>query len=101
MVSDLETRVRWEVTPEVEAATTPQSVPARIVIKLKSEIEHTTFVPAPKGSPSRPFTHADHLARFRRELSTRWPDRTCDELIAAADDLSAVDRMSRIADLLI
>jgi 2-methylcitrate dehydratase PrpD len=100
VVSDLESRVRWEVTAEVEAATTPESVPARIIIRLKSGAEHTVFVAAPKGSPSRPFTHADHIARFRRELSTRWSDKICDELIAAAADLSAVDRMSRIAGLL-
>jgi 2-methylcitrate dehydratase PrpD len=99
-VSELESRVRFEVTPEVEAATTPESVPARVTIKLKSGAEHTTFISAPKGSPSRPFSHDDHLARFRRELSTRWPDRTCDEIIALAADLSAVDRISRVADLL-
>lgn len=99
-VSELESRVRFEVTPEVEAATTPESVPARVIIKLRSGAEHTTFISAPKGSPSRPFSHADHLARFRRELSMRWPDKTCDEIIALAADLSAVDRISRVADLL-
>jgi 2-methylcitrate dehydratase PrpD len=99
-VSELEKRVRWEVTPEVEAATTPESVPARVIIKLKSGAAHSTFVAAPKGSPSRPFTHADHLARFRRELSSRWPDKTCDHVIAFAGDLSAVDRLSRVAGLL-
>jgi len=99
-VSELESRVRFEVTPEVEAATTPESVPARVIIKLKNGAEHTIFVSAPKGSPSRPFSHDDHLARFRRELSTRWPDKHCDEIIALAADLSAVDRISRVADLL-
>jgi len=99
-VGELESRVRFEVTPEVEAATTPESVPARVIIKLKNGAEHTIFVSAPKGSPSRPFSHDDHLARFRRELSTRWPDKHCDEIIALAADLSAVDRISRVADLL-
>jgi len=33
-------------------------------------------------------------------LLTRWPDKHCDEIIALAADLSAVDRISRVADLL-
>src|SRR5580704_4709259 len=72
-VKEVERHVRCEVDPEVEKATTAESVPARIIIKLKSGATLTTFVPAPKGSPSRPFTPADHAARFRRELERRWP----------------------------
>jgi 2-methylcitrate dehydratase PrpD len=74
-------------------------VPARITIKLASGLEHGTFVAAPKGSPSRPFTHEDHIARFRRELTRRLPERNCDRLIEIAEDLTALDRVGRLADL--
>ncbi len=32
------------------------------------------LVPAPKGSPSQPFTAAEHEARFTQELSPRVGD---------------------------
>jgi 2-methylcitrate dehydratase PrpD len=98
-VAAIERCVRCEIDPQVEAATTAQSVPARITIKLASGLEHGTFVAAPKGSPSRPFTHEDHIARFRRELTRRLPERNCDRLIEIAEDLTALDRVGRIADL--
>ena len=66
---------RCEVDAEVEKATTAESVPARIVMKLKSGACHSIFVAAPKGSLSRSFTRDDHVARFRGELERRWqPD---------------------------
>ena len=43
-VKEVERHVRCEVDPEVEKATTAESVPARIVIKLKSGATLTTFV---------------------------------------------------------
>ena len=98
-IAAIERRVRWDVDPQVEAATTAESVPARIAIRLTSGVEHTIFVPAPKGSPSRPFTHEEHVARFRRELMKRLPERNCDALVAIAEDFSALDRVSRIIDL--
>jgi 2-methylcitrate dehydratase PrpD len=98
-IATIERCVRCEIDPQVEAATTVQSVPARITIKLASGLEHGTFVAAPKGSPSRPFTHEDHIARFRRELTRRLPERDCDRLIEIAEDLTALDRVRRIADL--
>jgi 2-methylcitrate dehydratase PrpD len=99
-VKQIESRVRCEVDPEVEAATTAEAVPARVRITMKDGASHSIFVPAPKGSPSRPFTHADHVARFRRELTGRLTERTCDELVEIAENLADLDQVERITSLL-
>jgi 2-methylcitrate dehydratase PrpD len=99
-VKAIEQLVRCEVDPQVEAATTAESVPARVIVRLKDGRAHTIFVPAPKGSPSRPFLHHDHVARFRRELSKRWRQGICDEIIHIAEDLAGLDRVTRLTDLL-
>jgi 2-methylcitrate dehydratase PrpD len=99
-VKQIEARVRCEVDPEVEAATTAEAVPARVAVTLKDGTTHSRFVTAPKGSPSRPFAHDDHVARFRRELARRWHDKTCDQVIAIADNLVDLPRIERITDLI-
>jgi len=99
-VKQIEALVRCEVDAEVEAATTAESVPARVIITVKDGTRHSTFVAAPKGSPSRPFTHADHVARFRRELAKRLTEKTCDEIVDIAEHLADLDRVTRITDLL-
>jgi 2-methylcitrate dehydratase PrpD len=99
-VKQLEQLVRCEVHPEVEAATTAEAVPARVTITLKDGTKHATFVAAPKGSPSRPFTHDDHILRFRRELMKRMSGKTCDEIVDIAENLADLDKVRRITDLL-
>jgi 2-methylcitrate dehydratase PrpD len=99
-VKRIEALVRCEVDPEVEAATTAESVPARVIIAMKDGTKHSTFVSAPKGSPSRPFTHDDHIARFRRELAKRLTAKSCDEIVDIAENLADLDRVRRITDLL-
>jgi len=99
-VKQIEARVRCEVDPEVEAATTAEAVPARVIITVKDGTKHSTFVSAPKGSPSRPFTHDDHIARFRRELTKRLTGKTCDEIVEIAENLADLDKVKRITDLL-
>jgi 2-methylcitrate dehydratase PrpD len=99
-VKRIEALVRCEVDPEVEAATTAESVPARVIIAMKDGTKHSTFVSAPKGSPSRPFTHGDHIARFRRELAKRLTAKSCDEIVDIAENLADLDRVRRITDLL-
>jgi 2-methylcitrate dehydratase PrpD len=99
-VKEVEQQVRCEVDPEVEAATTTESVPARIVMKLKSGVTFTAFVSAPKGSPSRPFTPADHVARFRRELERRWSAGRCDAIVEMSRDLLGLKDMSKLIGLI-
>jgi 2-methylcitrate dehydratase PrpD len=92
--------VRCAVDPEVEAATTAESVPARVTVTMKDGTKQSTFVSAPKGSPSRPFTHDDHVARFRRALEKRLSARSCDEIVAIAGNLADLDKVKRLTDLL-
>jgi 2-methylcitrate dehydratase PrpD len=99
-VTEVEQHVRCEVDPEVEKATTAESVPARIVMKLKSGATLTTFVRAPKGSPSRPFTPADHAARFCRELGRRWPARRCDAIVEMSRNLLGLKDMRELVHLI-
>jgi 2-methylcitrate dehydratase PrpD len=99
-VKRIEALVRCEVDPQVEAATTAEAVPARVVIGMKDGSKHSAFVPAPKGSPSRPFTNADHVARFRRELTKRLSEQACDELIDISQNLADLDKVARITELL-
>jgi 2-methylcitrate dehydratase PrpD len=99
-VKQIEALVRCEVHPEVEAATTAEAVPARVVITLKDGARHSAFVAAPKGSPSRPFSHGDHVARFRRELAKRFTEKTCDEIVDIAENLADLDKVGRLTDLL-
>jgi len=99
-VKAIESMVRCEVDAEVEAATTAESVPARADITLRDGTRHSAFVAAPKGSPSRPFTHQDHVARFRRELAKRLSAKTCDEIIAMAENLADLDQVTQITDRL-
>jgi 2-methylcitrate dehydratase PrpD len=100
LVKQIEQRVRCAVDPEVEAAMTAEAVPAKVIITLKDGTKHSVFVPAPKGSPSCPFAHADHTARFRRELANRWSERTCDAIIEIAENLIDLDKVACLTDLL-
>ena len=99
-VKQIDARVRCEVDPEVEAATTVEAVPARVTVTLRDGTTHSRFVAAPKGSPSRPFAHEDHVTRFRRELAQRWDDKTCDQVIAIAENLVDLPKIERITDLI-
>jgi 2-methylcitrate dehydratase PrpD len=98
-VKAIEAKVRCAVDPEVEAAVTAESVPARIVITLRDGATHAAFVAAPKGSPSRPYAHEDHAMRFRRELGKRLDQKACDGLVAIAENLAGLDKVAHIGDI--
>lgn len=95
-VKALESRVGCEVDGDVEAQSGAESVAARITLKLRGGAVHSVFVKAPKGSPSRPFTHEDHVARFQFELERRWPQERRDALVRASKSLMTVEDMSEV-----
>ena len=99
-VERIEKLVHCEVNSQVEAATTAAAVPARVTITLTDGRNHSVFVPAPKGSPSRPFSHDDHVARFRRELANRLTAQACDQIVEIAENLADLDKVRRLTDLL-
>jgi 2-methylcitrate dehydratase PrpD len=90
-VSELEDRTTIALDDEVEAASNALSTAARVSVTLRDGRSLSLLVPAPKGSPSRPFTAAEHEARFAQELSSRVSDKACADIIAVAKDLDRLD----------
>ncbi len=80
----------------MNALSSADSVPARLTLTLASGEEHSIYVTAPMGSAARPFTHADHVARFEAELGRRIPAENCARLIAWAEDFASVGDVNSI-----
>lgn len=99
-VRAIEDRVHWQIDPEVESATTPEAVPAKVVIKLNSGQEIAMFVDAPRGSPGRPVTNQQQLQRFRSEVGQRLSATACESLIKFSRNLGELDSIGRVAELL-
>jgi 2-methylcitrate dehydratase PrpD len=76
---------------EVEAASNELSTAARVTVTLRDGRTLSQFVPAPKGSPSQPFTGAEHEARFIQELSSRVPEKVCSDIVAISRQLDQLD----------
>jgi len=87
----LEERTAIALDDEVEAASNELSTGARVTVTLRDGRTLSRFVPAPKGSPSQPFTGAEHEARFIQELSSRVPEKVCSEIVAMSRNLDQLD----------
>jgi 2-methylcitrate dehydratase PrpD len=84
---ELEDRTTIALDDEVEAASNALSTAAKVSVVLRDGRTLSLLMPAPKGSPSRPFTAAEHEARFTLELSRRIPEQACADIIAVSKDL--------------
>jgi 2-methylcitrate dehydratase PrpD len=80
-----------ELDDEVEAASNEISTAARVSVTLHDGRNFAKLVAAPKGSPSQPFTNAEHEARFTQELSGRVPEKICSEIIVMSKNLDHLD----------
>jgi 2-methylcitrate dehydratase PrpD len=98
-VRAIEDRVHWQIDPGIEFATTPEAVPAKVVIKLNSGREVALFVDAPRGSPGRPVTNEQQLHRFRSEVGKRLSAAACESLIQFSTNLEELDSIGRVAAL--
>jgi 2-methylcitrate dehydratase PrpD len=87
----LEERTSIDLDDEVEAASNALSTAAKVSVTLHDGRALSILVPAPKGSPSQPFTAQEHEARFVQELSTRVSDKVCAEIVAMSRDLDRLD----------
>ena len=87
----LEQRTTIALDDEVEAASNDLSTAARVSVTLNDGRALSMLVPAPKGSPTKPFTEAEQEERFTRELSTRISTKSCADIIAMARDLDRLD----------
>jgi 2-methylcitrate dehydratase PrpD len=88
---ELEDRTTIALDDEVEAASNALSTAAKVSVRLRDGREVSILVPAPKGSPTRPFTAQEHEARFTRELASRVSDKVCAEIVRMAADLDRLD----------
>jgi len=87
----IEERTTITLDDEVEAASNKLSTAARVSVTLRDGRKLSKLVPAPKGSPSQPFTDAEHEARFTQELSNRVPIKVCSEIVAMSRNLDQLD----------
>ena len=88
----LETRAIPQVSDaEVEAASNELSTAAKVSLWLRDGRTLSILVPAPKGSPARPFTAAEHEARFTQELASRVSAEVCAEIVRMAQNLDRLD----------
>jgi 2-methylcitrate dehydratase PrpD len=87
----IEERTTITLDDEVEAASNELSTAARVSVTLRDGRKLSKLVAAPKGSPSQPFTGAEHEARFVQELSTRIPEKVCAKIVAISRDLDQLD----------
>ena len=90
-VAEIENRTTIELDDEVEAASNELSTAAKVDVRLADGRAFSLLVPAPKGSPSNPFSAQEHETRFAQELTRRVSDRVCTEIIATANDLDRLD----------
>src|SRR5215470_9942057 len=90
-VHGLEDRTTIARDDEVESASNDLSTAARVSVTLNDGRALSLLVAAPKGSPAKPFTDGEQEERFRRELSTRIPAKSCAGIIAMARDLDRLD----------
>ena len=88
---DIEERTTIALDDEVEAASNELSTAARVSVVLRDGRKFSMLVPAPKGSPSQPFTAAEHEARSIQELSPRVGDKASAEIVAISRDLDRLD----------
>jgi 2-methylcitrate dehydratase PrpD len=88
---ELENRTTIALDDEVEAASNELSTAAKVSVRLRDGREFSILVPAPKGSPARPFTAQEHEARFTQELASRVSDKVCADIVRMATDLDRLD----------
>lgn len=99
-VRALQDLIHWEIDAEVEAATTTESVPAKVAIRLKGGREVAVFVLAPRGSPARPVTHEEQVQRFHIEVGRRLSYSACDSLVKFSQNLKSLDSIERVTALI-
>jgi 2-methylcitrate dehydratase PrpD len=87
----IEERTTIVLDDEVEAASNELSTAARVSVTLRDRRKLSILVAAPKGSPSQPFTGAEHEARFVQELSTRVSKDVCSKIVAISRDLDQLN----------
>ena len=87
----LEERTTIALDDEVEAASNELSTAARVRVALRDGRKLSKLVPAPKGSPSQPFTAPSTRRGSRRNCRAACRDKACAEIVAMSRDLDRLD----------
>ncbi|RPJ47972.1 MAG: MmgE/PrpD family protein [Betaproteobacteria bacterium] len=93
-------RVECMLDPDAERVSTEQSVGAKVTLTLQSGKIVERFVEAPQGSAARPFTMADHVARFQQEMAKRFTAAQVDVLLAEVRGFAQSANPDRLMHLL-
>jgi len=99
VVMALAAKVECVLDDEAERASTAESVGARVTLVLRDGRRLSRFVAAPKGSASRPYSQADHVARARTELARRYAAPEVDRLVDLAHALPQAADVGVLAPL--
>ena len=95
-VCDLAKRIDCDVDTKMDEQAAGDSVPADITVTLKDGSEKSTYISAPKGSPSRPFTRADHVSRFNDELQKRYAKEKVANILDQLEHFSELPDVSSL-----
>lgn len=85
---------------DAERVSTAQSVGAKVTLTLKSGAKHEQFIESPQGSPSRPFSLDDHIARFKQEMAKRFTPAQIDALLTEVRGFAKAPNPDRLMHLL-
>ncbi|MGY8992190.1 MAG: hypothetical protein ACKVHL_11465, partial [Rhodospirillales bacterium] len=93
-------RIDCDVDTKMDEQAAGDSVPADITVTLKDGSEKSTYVSAPKGSPSRPFTREDHVTRFNDELQKRYAKEKVASLLDQLEHFAELPDVSSLGKVL-
>ncbi len=99
-VRDLSKRIDCDIDTKMDEQAAGDSVPADITVTLKGGAEKSTYISAPKGSPSRPFTRDDHVTRFNGELQKRYSKEKVARLLEQLEGFSELPDVSSLGKIL-
>lgn len=93
-------RVDCVLDEDAERVSTEQSVGAKVTLLLNSGKTVESFIEAPKGSASRPFTLDDHVGRFRQEMAKRFDAAHVEKLLEEVRNFAQARNPDRLMQLL-
>jgi 2-methylcitrate dehydratase PrpD len=87
------------IDPEIERATTPEYVPARVTLDMRDGTRREKSVLVPRGSPRRPMSLEEVSSRFRTATLGRVSSSTIDGWLTQASDFAHLSRAAELMKL--
>jgi 2-methylcitrate dehydratase PrpD len=98
-VRSLSRRTRCVIDPEIERATTPEYVPARVTLDMRDGSRREKSVLVPRGSPRRPMSLEEVSSRFRTATLGRASSSQIDGWLTQASDFAHLPRAAELMKL--